>query len=162
GPASDVFSLGAVLYECFAGEPAFEGETLVAVMSRVERGDFVPLRERRPDVPPVLARAVERALDREPSRRWAGGAAFARRLDGTGGSPGPLLLAALGGLAVAGLVVALAYGSASPEKPSAPVAPKPVVDAKPTAVRVRRAGVLGRPGLSQDGRVRGAAWDPRR
>src|SRR5581483_158925 len=76
GPTADVFALGAVLYECLAGEPAFRGETLLDVLRVVAEGAVVPLARRRGDVPRGLARTIERALSPDPKRRPPDGAAL--------------------------------------------------------------------------------------
>jgi serine/threonine-protein kinase len=80
GPPADVFALGAVLYECLAGTPAFSGENVLEVVERIERGAFAPLARFRPDVPRDLASTVERCLARDPGRRFAGGDALAGAL----------------------------------------------------------------------------------
>ena len=109
GPPADVFSLGAVLYECLAGEPAFPGSTLIEVFERVRVGSFAPLARVRPDAPASLVRAIERALARRPRDRFPEGLAFLRALEGgppkPRGTPVALLALVLVGLAV-GVVVA--------------------------------------------------------
>ncbi len=82
GPGGDVFALGAVLYECLVGEPAFFGETVIEVVQKVEEARFTPLSRRRKDVPAWLARTIERCLARAPEERFADGAALAAALEG--------------------------------------------------------------------------------
>ncbi len=106
GPAADVFALGAVLYECLAGFPAFAGENAVEVAAKIASGEYPALR--RPDAPAWLTRAIERALDPEPRGRFAHGAAFARALSEPGAAkarrgPALALVAALA-LAAAGAI----------------------------------------------------------
>lgn len=72
-PRSDLFSLGAVLYEMLAGVPAFPGETSVARLSSVLHGR--PAWPR--GVPAAVLRIVERCLEKEPSRRPASAAEVA-------------------------------------------------------------------------------------
>src|SRR5204862_2710363 len=80
GPPADVFALGAILYECLAGVPAFGGDSLVEIMIRVEEGAFAPLPSLAPATPAWLVTVIERALAREPSQRFADGAALAAAL----------------------------------------------------------------------------------
>jgi hypothetical protein len=80
GPPADVFSLGAILYECLAGEPAFEADSIHGVFAKVAQGDFAPVRKKRPDAPRWLAAVVERALAKEPADRFPDGAALAAAL----------------------------------------------------------------------------------
>ena len=80
GPPADVFALGATIYECLAGAPAFPGDTLVEVLARVMSGGPAPLE--RHGVPPALAREVTRALARSPDERHVDGLAFAHALAG--------------------------------------------------------------------------------
>ncbi|HZU95249.1 MAG TPA: bifunctional serine/threonine-protein kinase/formylglycine-generating enzyme family protein [Planctomycetota bacterium] len=81
GPEGDVFALGAVLYECLAGEPAFFGQTVIEVVQKVEEGSFTPLAKRRKDVPAWLAGTIERCLVRAKEERFADGAALAAALE---------------------------------------------------------------------------------
>src|SRR5581483_4084824 len=69
-PASDVFALGAILYECLAGRPAFLAPSLVALLAKVEDGEHEPLEALRPETPPWLVAIVERALATEKSARY--------------------------------------------------------------------------------------------
>ncbi len=86
GPPADVFALGAVLYECLAGVPAFPGESIQAVLEKLEQCRPAPLRNLAPGVPARLALVIERALARDPARRFPDGDALARALGQ--GAPG--------------------------------------------------------------------------
>jgi eukaryotic-like serine/threonine-protein kinase len=78
--ATDVYSLGVVLWELLAGDVPFVGENFVAVALRHVNEPPPPLRERRPDVTPRLASAVDRALAKDPARRFPSMGAFAKEL----------------------------------------------------------------------------------
>jgi tetratricopeptide (TPR) repeat protein len=80
GPPADVFGLGAILYECLVGEPAFEGESAIELLGRVDRGTFKPIRAHRPEVPAEVASVLERALAPRPEARFQDGAAFGNAL----------------------------------------------------------------------------------
>jgi eukaryotic-like serine/threonine-protein kinase len=79
-PATDVYSLGVVLWELLAGEVPFVGENFVAVALRHVNEPVPSLHERRPDVSPRLASAVERALAKDPASRFPSMAALAKEL----------------------------------------------------------------------------------
>jgi len=91
-PATDVYSLGVVLWELLAGDVPFVGENFVAVALRHVNEPPPSLRDRRPDVSPRLEAAVDRALAKDPARRFSSMAAFAKELraclaEAEGGGP---------------------------------------------------------------------------
>ena len=79
-PATDVYSLGVVLWELLAGEVPFTGENFVAVALHHVNDSPPHLRERRPDVSPRLDAAVDRALAKDPAHRFPSMTAFAQEL----------------------------------------------------------------------------------
>ena len=79
-PATDVYSLGIVLWELLAGDAPFVGENFVAVALRHVNEPPPSLQERRPDVSPRLEAAVQRALAKDPARRFPSMTAFAQEL----------------------------------------------------------------------------------
>jgi len=79
-PATDVYSLGVVLWELVAGDVPFVGDNFVAVALRHVNEPAPHLRERRPDVTPRLDAAVQRALAKDPARRFPSMTAFAKEL----------------------------------------------------------------------------------
>src|SRR5262249_30866983 len=54
GPGTDVWAMGAILYEMVTGTVAFAAPSTPAILYRVCHGEPDPLRERRPDAPPAL------------------------------------------------------------------------------------------------------------
>ncbi|MEM7587707.1 MAG: protein kinase, partial [Acidobacteriota bacterium] len=67
---SDVFSLGAILYEILGGEPCFPAASVHAAIFQVLERQPPSLVELDPTVPPLLARIVEKALAKQPKRRF--------------------------------------------------------------------------------------------
>jgi len=79
-PATDVYSLGVVLWELLAGDAPFVGENFVAVALQHVNEPPPSVHERRPDVSPRLEAAVDRALAKDPAHRFPSMAAFAKEL----------------------------------------------------------------------------------
>jgi serine/threonine protein kinase len=71
GPASDVFSCGAVMYESLTGVRAFDGATPMRVLQAVVKCEYTPLAEVAPNAPTELVRIVEKCLEKDLSRRYA-------------------------------------------------------------------------------------------
>jgi serine/threonine protein kinase len=64
---TDIFALGAMLYEMLAGEPPFAGETAQAIVAKMMTTSPVPIRDLRPTVPPNVAAAIDGAASRRRS-----------------------------------------------------------------------------------------------
>lgn len=81
GPASDIFSLGCVLYEMVSGRRAFGGQSATDVMAAILREDPPPLADSGKASSPDLDRVIERCLAKNPAQRFqsAGDLAFALR-----------------------------------------------------------------------------------
>ena len=78
---SDLFSVGAVLFELVAGQPPFDGDSVTAVMMKIVQDEPAPdLRVVAPDTPAALASAVRRALQKAPDDRYADAAQMAADL----------------------------------------------------------------------------------
>jgi serine/threonine protein kinase len=78
---SDVYALGAVLYELLAGDVPFPGESFVAVAMKHVHEPPPNLLDVRRDVPPRVAAAVDRALAKDPEERFETMDAFADELE---------------------------------------------------------------------------------
>jgi eukaryotic-like serine/threonine-protein kinase len=78
---TDVYSLGAVLYELLAGDVPFPGETFVAVALKHVHEPPPNLLDARSDVPLRVAAAVDRALEKDPDQRFPSMDAFAAELE---------------------------------------------------------------------------------
>ncbi len=68
---SDVFALGALLWEALAGRRLFFGDTEGELLARVIRGDIVPLTTAAPHAPLPLAEVAHRALSKRPADRFS-------------------------------------------------------------------------------------------
>src|SRR5580704_18067514 len=67
---SDVFALGAVLYEMVTGKRAFEGKTAASAMAAVLEREPAPISSLRPMTPPALERLIKTCLSKDPDERW--------------------------------------------------------------------------------------------
>jgi len=69
GPASDLYSLGAVMYALLARRPVFQGRSLVEVLQKQRYEKPTPLRQDAPEVPIEFEQIVDRLLEKAPERR---------------------------------------------------------------------------------------------
>src|SRR3954454_14472332 len=80
--ASDLYSIGVMLYEMLAGRLPFDGESAVSVALKHLSEPPPPLSQFRPDVDPALESVVMGALAKDPSQRWQSAEDFAAALEG--------------------------------------------------------------------------------
>jgi predicted Ser/Thr protein kinase len=78
---TDVYSLGCVLYELLAGEVPFDGDSFVAIAMRHVNDPVPSVREVRPDVPPRLDWAIQRAMAKDHDDRFDSMTDFAAELE---------------------------------------------------------------------------------
>lgn len=115
GVASDVYSLGVVVYEMLAGRPPFVGASPQSVMMRHVTETPLPLRTVRPEIPPAVEAAVARALAKDPAQRFASPDAFvATMASGVDGAAGGGIRRALARRATQSIAV-LPFVNASPD-----------------------------------------------
>jgi serine/threonine-protein kinase len=84
---SDVYALGAMLYEMLTGDPPFTGSTAQAVVARVLTEAPRPIVPQRHTIPPQVEAAVLTALEKLPADRFATAAEFADALTGRSYAP---------------------------------------------------------------------------
>ncbi|MFI6265773.1 protein kinase [Micromonospora sp. NPDC051006] len=178
-PASDVYALGVVAYQCLAGRRPFEGDNPLEIAMRHVQETPRPLPA---DIPPQVRAVVERALAKDPAARWPSAAALA--------GVARQLKAVLSQQARAGGQARPVSGAPSspaapgraqvPQQPRPPAtaqrpqaagsAPRPAGTARPTTVApaqqpprptvVAPAATQSRPPAAQAGYPRGAAAVP--
>jgi serine/threonine protein kinase len=70
---SDIFSLGAVLYEMLTGRRAFEGKSQLSVASAILETEPLPIHSIKLMTPPALDQVIRRCLAKDPEQRWQSG-----------------------------------------------------------------------------------------
>lgn len=71
--ATDIFSLGAVMYQLLTGHHPFRADSLAAITNRISNSDPPSVNEYRRDLPEGLSYAVRRMLKKDPAQRYATG-----------------------------------------------------------------------------------------
>jgi eukaryotic-like serine/threonine-protein kinase len=79
-PRADVFSLGCVLFKCLTGRAPFEGQSVLAVLTKVLLEEAPTVRDLRPEVPPALDALVTRMIQKDAAHRPQSALAVAHEL----------------------------------------------------------------------------------
>lgn len=130
---SDIFSLGAVLYEMVTGRKAFEGKTQLSVASAILEREPGPIRDVKPVTPAALEHAIQRCLAKDREERWQAARDLALELNWIGKSgsqtsaaavsslkkpaAGWMLVAAGTAVALGLLIGAILWRGGKPEEP---------------------------------------------
>jgi len=80
-PGDDVYALGVTLRCALAGTPPFEPASLEELRDAAARGPAMPLASARPDAPPALVQAIERAMAKDAGARFPDAETLVRAFD---------------------------------------------------------------------------------
>ena len=80
GASTDIYALGAVLYEMLVGDPPYVGSTAQAILGKIIAGKLASATEERASVPRNVDAAIRRALEKLPADRFTGAQDFAKAL----------------------------------------------------------------------------------
>jgi serine/threonine-protein kinase len=80
-PATDVYGLGAILYELLTGSPPFRNDTVMETVVDVLERDPLPPRELRPEIPKELETICLKCLEKDPRDRYPSAEALAQELE---------------------------------------------------------------------------------
>ncbi len=146
---SDLYSLGVLLYRLLTGRYPHTTTPAADLLSKVERGPEVLLRDARPELPTGLVRVIEQAMDPDPDRRNSSAGALERALvqaiSPPSSRPNALLLALTAIVLIALAVVGVRMNPWHPTtlsdggmsvSPSQPVAPGTARDAEDASRRI--------------------------
>jgi serine/threonine protein kinase len=111
---SDIFSLGAVLYEMLTGKRAFEGKSQLSVASAILEKEPAPISTIKPLSPPAMEHLIATCIAKDPEERWQSCADVSRQLDWVAKAPKPAEVVPRSGkllwtLVAAGVLIAAAF-----------------------------------------------------
>jgi len=110
-PRSDIFGLGAVLYEMATGQPAFQGKTPASIVASILGSEPTSIKTLEPTSPPELDRLIRTALAKNPDDRWQSAHDIGITLKGISATETPLPAAARSSWRIAtGLLILATLG----------------------------------------------------